>query len=173
MFIYADTFPYYHSSAYEIMSRLQILALRDFQTLILIYCSNLTGSAFPFLSLLTLFALIILAFLAFFFFSKYNYCTVPAIFIFQNPFPPSIPTQIVPLSFRHLSYNSGTALPCLTHPAGQVTWVPQNWTWKAIDKFQTKLKGSQIAIPVRHYIFLDAFMLVHRFVLWNMLGGYF
>lgn len=109
----------------------------------------------------------------FFFFSKYNYCTVPAIFIFQNPFPPSIPTQIVPLSFRHLSYNSGTALPCLTHPAGQVTWVPQNWTWKAIDKFQTKLKGSQIAIPVRHYIFLDAFMLVHRFVLWNMLGGYF
>lgn len=151
MFIYADTFPYYLSSAYEIMSRLQILALRAFQTLILIYYSNLTGSAFPFLSLLTLFALTILAF--------------PAIFIFQNPFPPSIPTQIVPLSFRHLSYNSGTELPCLTHPAGQVTRVPQNWTWKAFDKFQTKLKGSQIAIPVRQYIFLDAFMLVRTFIL--------
>lgn len=97
MFIYADRFLYYHSSACKIMSRLQNLALKAFQILVLIYCSNLPESAFPFLSLLTLFALTILAF--------------PAILIFPNPFPPSIPTQIVSLSFRYLSYNSETEPP--------------------------------------------------------------
>ena len=105
-FIYSDRFPYY----LLVLMRL-CLDSRSWHSgcfkLTPVHCFNLIESAFPFLPLLCIQCTIC-----------YIYNGIFCHLYLSKFFALSVPTQVIPPSFKYLSYNSRTESICLSQSAG-------------------------------------------------------